>query len=116
MIYTCTILPYRLSFVETSSDSWNTADEVFNYIFMVDIVVNCVTAYQDMDNVLVTNNKYILINYLKTWFILDLASVYIIIILFIEFHLIKFFQLKNKILLNQHLHLKLKILIHNCYD
>lgn len=33
------------------------------------------SAYYDLDNVLVTNNKYILLNYLKTWFIFDLCSV-----------------------------------------
>ncbi|CAD8202098.1 unnamed protein product [Paramecium pentaurelia] len=75
MLYTCTILPFRLAFQDSTSDVWNTIDEVFNYVFMADIVINFFTAYQDADNVLVTNNKYIVMNYLKSWFLLDVASV-----------------------------------------
>lgn len=54
-------------------------DNVVNYLFIIDIFANMITAYYDLDNVLVTNNKFILINYLKTWFLLDLCSVYFIL-------------------------------------
>ena len=43
---------------------------------MVDMGFNFITAYYDLDNVLVTNNKYIIKTYLKSWFIIDLCSVY----------------------------------------
>ena len=50
-------------------------DNVVNYLFMVDMGFNFITAYYDLDNVLVTNNKYIIKTYLKSWFIIDLCSV-----------------------------------------
>jgi hypothetical protein len=53
-------------------------DNVVNYFFIADILVNFFSAYYDQDNVLVTNNLYIFKNYIKGWFWIDLVSVYVI--------------------------------------
>ncbi|KAM3136546.1 hypothetical protein pb186bvf_011349 [Paramecium bursaria] len=75
MVYTSTVQPFRLAFYNDSTYSWDTWDNVVNYLFMVDMGFNFITAYYDLDNVLVTNNKYIIKTYLKSWFIIDLCSV-----------------------------------------
>lgn len=47
-----------------------------NVVFGLDILVSFFSAYYDDDNVLVTNNRYIAIYYLKGWFLIDLVSVF----------------------------------------
>ena len=41
----------------------------------MDIFVSFVSAYYDEDNVLVTNNRYIAVEYFKGWFLIDVVSV-----------------------------------------
>lgn len=76
MLYTSSILPYRVCFVEEYSSFYYNFDFVMNIIFGLDIIVSSFSAYYDDDNVLVTNNRYIAINYLKGWCLIDLVSVF----------------------------------------
>lgn len=41
---------------------------------MVDLVVNFISAYEDDDNNVEKSLPKIVVNYLKTWFLLDLIS------------------------------------------
>jgi hypothetical protein len=75
MIYTATILPFRLSFMDVTNDGWDTWDRIINYFFMFDVLVNLMSAYYDQDNLLVTNNIYIAKNYMRGWMIVDIISV-----------------------------------------
>lgn len=59
MIYTATILPYRVCFVEDYDAFYYWWDFIMNIIFSIDIIISFFSAYYDEDNVLVTNNKYI---------------------------------------------------------
>lgn len=56
-----TILPYRVCFVDESSEFYDVWDQVMNVVFGIDIIVSFFSAYYDDDNILVTNNKYIAI-------------------------------------------------------
>lgn len=76
MLYTSSILPYRVCFVDTYSSFYYNFDLVMNVVFGLDILVSFFSAYYDDDNVLVTNNRYIAIYYLKGWFLIDLVSVF----------------------------------------
>ena len=90
MIYTATVLPFRLSFIYDGDDDWDTYIYIYkdgkkrfesasNYFFMADILVNLFSAFYDQDNVLVTNNAYIMKNYLKGWLFIDVLSVYVML-------------------------------------
>ncbi len=57
MVYTATILPYRVCFIESNDkDGWYYFDFIMNIIFGLDVIVSFLSAYYDTDNVLVTNN------------------------------------------------------------
>jgi hypothetical protein len=43
-------------------------------VFGIDVLISFFSAYYDDDNILVTNNKYIAMQYLKGWFIIDVVS------------------------------------------
>lgn len=61
MIYTATILPYRVCFVDDYSSFYYHFDYVMNIVFGIDILVTFLSAYYDDDNVMVTSNKYIIV-------------------------------------------------------
>lgn len=50
-------------------------DYIFDTIFFIDIILSFFAAYVDNEDIVVKNRKKIVINYLKTWFIIDLVSV-----------------------------------------
>ena len=75
MIYTATILPYRVCFVDDYSSFYYYFEYIMNIVFGLDILVSLLSAYYDEDNVLVTSNKYIAVEYLKGWFLIDVISV-----------------------------------------
>ena len=50
-------------------------DYIFDTIFFIDIILSFFAAYVDNEDIVVKNRKTIVINYLKTWFIIDLVSV-----------------------------------------
>ena len=45
------------------------------FVFIVDFFVHFIRAYYDFDENLVTNNKKIILNYLGSWFLLDLITI-----------------------------------------
>ena len=65
MCYTATILPYRVCFIEENIDFFTNFDMIMNIVFGIDIVVSFISAYYDEDNILVTNIKFIALNYIK---------------------------------------------------
>lgn len=47
VVITCIYAPYTLAFLEEVPDSLEVLDTVINFIFLFDILVNMVSAYQD---------------------------------------------------------------------
>lgn len=66
MIYTITITPYRVAFIDEDSIEWYSIDLTIDFTFLVDVLVNCVSAYYKEDDVLIVNKKAIFMNYLRT--------------------------------------------------
>ena len=67
------MVPYRLCFNDDAEGMAFTFEQIMDIYFMVDIFVQFNTGFYNKGN-LVRNRKEIVINYLKTWFILDLMA------------------------------------------
>ena len=74
MLYTVTITPYRVAFIENDSGFWLGLDYTIDCIFMCDVVINCFVAYKNNEEVLIVRHWPILKHYLSTWMLFDLAS------------------------------------------
>jgi len=74
LAYTATVMPFRLAFSDTESFAWEVVEWVLNALFFFDIVVNCFSCYYDDEGKLITSHKQILLSYLKTWLLLDIAG------------------------------------------
>ncbi len=74
-MFTTIVVPYRLAFVDVEPLSWQIVYYVINGFFLVDCFVNFFTTYTDDEkNVEITDRKKICLNYLKSWFLIDLMS------------------------------------------
>ena len=65
LIYTATVTPYNISFVDEENMFWYVLDLVIDGLFFIDIIVNCFSSYFDEEYNIITNHKQILINYAK---------------------------------------------------
>jgi CRP-like cAMP-binding protein len=75
LIYTATIMPFRLAFVEEAdSGGWLVWEYAVNLLFFVDFIVNCISGYYDNDGKIVLSRGKILLAYLKGWLIIDLVA------------------------------------------
>lgn len=74
LLYTCVISPYRICVVESDSPNWTYADITVDCLFFVDVVLNSLLAYYDENCNLVISRKRTLINYAKSWMIVDILS------------------------------------------
>lgn len=66
-------MPYRIAFIEHDTFGWQVLDFVVDFIFILDVLVNCISAVF-IDDELVTDLKQIVLNYSKTWMLLDIIS------------------------------------------
>ena len=55
---------------------WIFINTTFDILFGIDIIVSFLSAYHDEDFILIDNTKMIAINYLKTWFIVDVTAIF----------------------------------------
>lgn len=78
VMYICLALPFTIAWENLmssqTSDRIRLADQIINYLFILDIFLNLRTGYFDRDNDLVMEGKRVLRHYLKTWFFLDVLS------------------------------------------
>lgn len=74
LAYTATVMPFRLAFSDTESYTWQVAEWILDSLFFTDIVVNCFSCYYDDEGKLITSHKQILLCYLRTWLLLDIAG------------------------------------------
>lgn len=74
MLYTVTVTPYRVSFIETDTDFWLDFDYAIDSLFICDVLVNCFVAYKNNEEVLVVSHWKIFKHYLSTWMLFDLVS------------------------------------------
>lgn len=53
---------------------WFFVENIVDFAFITDFLINCISAYYDEEGKLVTNNKKIILHYLKTWFVIDIIA------------------------------------------
>lgn len=74
MFYTAIIMPYNVCFIDIEIQFFVIFDTFVDFIFMTDLIINCNLAYYDNENEIVKDRKKIILNYLKSWFIIDSIS------------------------------------------
>lgn len=74
IIFIAVVVPYRIPFEDETSDSWFIIDTIMDAIFLTDIVLTFITAYEDENGILVIDKAKIASNYLKAWFTIDFIS------------------------------------------
>lgn len=74
LVYTALIIPFRVAFVDGSSDVWFILEILVDVLFGLDIIVTFNTSYQDDDNLHITDRTMIAKRYLKGWFLIDLGT------------------------------------------
>uniref|UniRef100_A0A8C5BUL6 Potassium voltage-gated channel subfamily H member 5 n=1 Tax=Gadus morhua TaxID=8049 RepID=A0A8C5BUL6_GADMO len=73
--YTAIMVPYNVSFKTKQNNMvWLVLDSVVDVIFLVDIVLNFHTTFVGPGGEVISDPKLIRMNYLKTWFVIDLLS------------------------------------------
>uniref|UniRef100_A0A8C7YVZ5 Potassium voltage-gated channel, subfamily H (eag-related), member 5a n=1 Tax=Oryzias sinensis TaxID=183150 RepID=A0A8C7YVZ5_9TELE len=73
--YTAIMVPYNVSFrTKQNNLAWLVVDSVVDVIFLVDIVLNFHTTFVGPAGEVISDAKQIRMNYLKTWFVIDLLS------------------------------------------
>ncbi|KAG7242959.1 hypothetical protein INR49_017650, partial [Caranx melampygus] len=73
--YTAIMVPYNVSFKTKQNNlAWLVLDSVVDVIFLVDIVLNFHTTFVGPNGEVISDAKLIRMNYLKTWFVIDLLS------------------------------------------
>lgn len=80
LIYVATYVPYGICFVQKEEGAPLTTAEIIDFVvdamFLIDIFVNFVSAYEDDETGLpIVNLRSIAIHYLSTWFFLDFLAV-----------------------------------------
>lgn len=75
LIYTATIMPFSLAFIDSKPyDAWFVFDLVIDFLFFMDVFVNCITAYYDSEGQLITSHCRIFLSYFKSWMIVDIIA------------------------------------------
>ncbi|XP_051908016.1 potassium voltage-gated channel subfamily H member 5-like isoform X2 [Hippocampus zosterae] len=73
--YTAIMVPYNVSFRTRQNNlAWLVLDSVVDVIFLVDIVLNFHTTFVGAAGEVVSDARLIRMNYVKTWFVIDLLS------------------------------------------
>lgn len=75
LLYTAVIMPFVMAFIETQSyDVWFFISLVLDILFMIDFILNCITAYYNNEGTLITSRKEIIKSYIKGWFFIDITA------------------------------------------
>ncbi|XP_061602593.1 potassium voltage-gated channel subfamily H member 5-like [Cololabis saira] len=73
--YTAIMVPYNVSFKTKQNNlAWLVVDSVVDIIFLIDIVLNFHTTFVGPAGEVVSDARLIRMNYMKTWFVIDLLS------------------------------------------
>ena len=61
MIYTASIMPYRIALINNKDNKWDNLEIAIDYIFMIDILINFFSAYFDEYDILIVDLKVLLV-------------------------------------------------------
>jgi hypothetical protein len=74
LLYTASYMPFRISFIDSTSISNIIFDTSIDILFISDIVINFFSAYEDPKVGLEVRLKRIAMNYILSWFVMDVFS------------------------------------------
>ena len=75
LLYTATVTPFVIAFLDTGKfDYWFFVDTIIDFCYIIDVILNCSTAFFDCDARLKTARRDIIINYLKGWMVIDVVA------------------------------------------
>ena len=73
----CIMTPVNLAFSDMEQNmAWYTLEIIIDCLFLGDIFVNFISAYEEDDMIEIDDRKLIAINYLKGWFIIDVVAIF----------------------------------------
>ena len=76
LLYTASFVPYRTSFIDDAPPGLETWEWVVNALFMFDIVINFISAYENSDKNIEVRLKLIAKTYITSWFFFDCLAVF----------------------------------------
>ena len=74
LIYTAIFVPYRTAFVDGTSMEMIIFDTMLDSLFVADVFINFFSAFERKDKTIEMRHAYIVVEYIKTWFFLDVMS------------------------------------------
>ena len=74
LIFTCMSTPYLISF-ETESTGWTVLNYIIDSCFLLDIIFNFNSAFQDDEFRIIEDRKVIARDYIKSWFAIDIIAI-----------------------------------------
>jgi len=74
ILYDLVVIPFQIGFNVEMIGFFKTFEIIEWVFFITDIVLNFRTGFM-VDGILIENNKLIIMNYLKSWFLIDLVSI-----------------------------------------
>lgn len=74
IIFIAIVVPYRIPFEDQISEMWFIIDTSTDSIFLLDMILNFMTAYEDENGLLIVKRSKIAKNYIKSWFPIDFIS------------------------------------------
>lgn len=74
LLYTATFVPYRTAFIDDASGGLAGFEWLVDILFMIDLFVNFISAYEDGDKNTEVRLRHIVKNYIKSWFLLDVIA------------------------------------------
>jgi len=75
LIFTALVSPFRIAFITVDATPWIVLETIVDITFSVDLVLNFFFAYYDEKEEVIDSRKEIAINYIETWFLIDLATI-----------------------------------------
>jgi Ion transport protein len=76
LLYTASFVPYRTAFIEETSKTLEVWEWVVDGLFMIDILVNFISAYENSDKNIEVRWKMICQSYISSWFLFDAMAVF----------------------------------------
>lgn len=73
LMYTAIYVPFQTSFIDTDSSFMSNMELVIDALFISDVLINFISAYEnESTGFLEIHLVKIAVNYLKSWFLLDI--------------------------------------------
>ena len=76
LLYTASFVPYRTSFIEVAPKGLVIWEWIVDALFIIDIFINFVSAFENQDKNIEVRLKVIASTYIQSWFLFDLTAVF----------------------------------------